>query len=101
VVARVPNPILNALCVNANKTELAPIVYETWPNANLRLNTSSEPPGSTWVKTQSSLTEINNQTVLDNLFGWRDQTGPNKYTQADEIRPSERASSYHANLAAC
>ncbi|KAL7773551.1 hypothetical protein CFE70_003516 [Pyrenophora teres f. teres 0-1] len=30
--ASVPSPIVNVLCANMNKTELAPIVYDAWPN---------------------------------------------------------------------
>ena len=30
--ASVPSPVLNVLCANMNETELAPIVYDMWPN---------------------------------------------------------------------
>lgn len=86
MVARLANPVLNALCVNANQTELAPIVYEAWPNVNGRLNTSIDALGTGYANALNSATEINNKTLLDNLFGWRDQE-PGAEVPADEIRP--------------
>jgi hypothetical protein len=67
VEAYVANPALNALCVSANRSELAPIVYETWPSAK-KLNSTGKWP----FKMLSSETSTNNETVLDAIFGWHD-----------------------------
>jgi hypothetical protein len=59
------------LCVNANRSELAPIVYDTWPNArrpNNSFNTSEVWPYNAFVADS----EPNNHTLLDAIFGWRD-----------------------------
>jgi hypothetical protein len=59
---------INSLCVNANRTELAPLVYETWPDA-VHYNSSD------WISTpiQGLFTAnaSNNDTVLDSIFGWK------------------------------
>jgi hypothetical protein len=62
--ASVPSPVLNVLCANMNETEMAPIVYDMWPNSETVNMTS-------WVSTgiQANATTKNN-TVVDKLFGW-------------------------------
>ncbi|KAF2108286.1 hypothetical protein BDV96DRAFT_587524 [Lophiotrema nucula] len=63
VHASVPALALQSVCINANREELAPIVYETWPNTNI----SELPDGTT-----DSLLSTNNKTALDDVFDWRD-----------------------------
>jgi hypothetical protein len=48
VTARVASLALHTLCVNANKTELAPIVYEAWPNARHTNGTLEDSDGKYW-----------------------------------------------------
>ncbi|KAF2447243.1 hypothetical protein P171DRAFT_430154 [Karstenula rhodostoma CBS 690.94] len=62
--ASVPSLVMNVLCANMNETELAPIVYDMWPN-NEAVNVTN------WVKdgVQANAT-TSNATVVDKLFGW-------------------------------
>jgi hypothetical protein len=63
--ASVPSPILNVLCVNMNTTELEPIVYATWPNAEeVNLTSWGNVPGI-----RDNATTFNT-TVVDEIFGW-------------------------------
>lgn len=72
VRASVANFALDVLCVNANRTELEPIVYETWPNAVKMENTSMAV--NYWpIQAFPQGTNSNNKTVLDEMFGWRDE----------------------------
>ncbi|KAH0366105.1 hypothetical protein KCU65_g5582, partial [Aureobasidium melanogenum] len=69
--AQVHSPVVNVLCVNMNKDELAPIVYTEWSNNTL--NTTLWPTGSqlAWYQpgNQPNGTYLN-KTVVDDLFGW-------------------------------
>ncbi|KAH7091921.1 hypothetical protein FB567DRAFT_226616 [Paraphoma chrysanthemicola] len=71
--AFVAHPALNALCITANRSELAPIVYETWPGAILP-NTTANPrefwPDMAYSGSNGNM-QANNDTALDTLFGWR------------------------------
>ncbi|KAK7183842.1 hypothetical protein DPSP01_004462 [Paraphaeosphaeria sporulosa] len=62
--ASVPSPVMHVLCANVNETELAPIVYDVWPNNETVTITN-------WVSegVQANAT-TKNTTVLDELFGW-------------------------------
>lgn len=72
VRASVASFALNVLCVNANRDELEPIVYETWPNAMKMENTSMAV--NYWpIQAFPDGTNANNKTVLDNVFGWRNE----------------------------
>ena len=66
--ASVPSPVVHVLCANMNETELAPIVYETWPNAELPIDLNS------WQNSIQAKTTTN-KTVVDDLFGWYDNGG--------------------------
>lgn len=75
IEASVVSPTMNVLCANMNKTEIAPLIYTTWPNATMA-NTSTMPdqavafpgyqddiqllPGQTYL----------NSTVVDDIFEW-------------------------------
>ncbi|KAF2844922.1 hypothetical protein T440DRAFT_461331 [Plenodomus tracheiphilus IPT5] len=72
VRASVASFALNVLCVNANRSELEPIVYETWPNAVKMENTSMAV--NYWpIQAFPEGTDANNKTVLDDVFGWHDE----------------------------
>jgi len=62
VRASVPSPVLNVLCVNMNRTELEPIVYDSWPHSEI-VNISN------WNILQNNATTTN-ETVVDKIFGW-------------------------------
>jgi len=63
--ASVPSPVLNVLCVNMNKTELEPIVYDAWPNDDeVDLLSWGNVPG---IRDNATTT---NKTVVDDIFGW-------------------------------
>jgi hypothetical protein len=62
--ASVPSPVMNVLCANMDREELAPIIYDEW-NSHEVVNIS------TWTTDllQANATTKNN-TVVDELFGW-------------------------------
>lgn len=64
LVASVPSPVMHALCVNMNKDELAPIIFNTWPGRE-SLNVSD------WDNAKANATTTN-KTVVDDIFGWND-----------------------------
>lgn len=75
--ASVMSPAINVLCVNMNKTELAPLIYITWPNA--KFNTGEQIPGQrmpllkeNWVYEAVPVPgeDYLNSTVVDNIFEW-------------------------------
>ena len=73
--ASVVSPSLNVLCVNLNKTELAPLVYVTWPNATLANSTTNPGRIVAWSGYQSEIQLANstsylNRTVVDDIFEW-------------------------------
>jgi hypothetical protein len=68
--ASVPSPIMNVLCVNMNKTELEPIVYDTWNNETVDLNTWGSTLG---IRSNATTT---NKTVVDDVFGWNTTEDP-------------------------
>ncbi|KAL2812310.1 hypothetical protein BJX63DRAFT_397081 [Aspergillus granulosus] len=68
LVASVPSPAVNVLCVGMNKTELAPIVYTEWPNTegdfhpvNWTISVPDNVP---------SFDNWHNRTVVDDIFGF-------------------------------
>ncbi len=75
IKASVVSPSLNVLCVNMNKTELAPLVYTEWPNARLVNSTSSPgqlvPSGDYQNDIQlANSSSYLNSTVVDDIFEW-------------------------------
>ena len=65
--ASVPSPVMKVLCVNMNESELAPLVYAAWPNAQ-PVN------GTSWTKANlMSHATTTNATVVDEIFGWTKQ----------------------------
>lgn len=62
--ASVPSPVMNVICVNMNKEELKPIVYDTWNNDELVNITSWASPG---LMDKATTT---NKTAVDDIFGW-------------------------------
>lgn len=72
--ASVASPTINVMCVNLNETELAPLVYTTWPRAK---NDNTSVPGqeignSNWAADvpAPSDDEWLNKTVVDDVFKW-------------------------------
>jgi hypothetical protein len=59
--ASVPSPVMNVLCVNMNKKELAPIIFNEWNNVPVNI--------SNWDTVRVNATTTNN-TVVDDIFGW-------------------------------
>jgi hypothetical protein len=66
--ASVPSPVMNVLCVNMNKDELAPIVYNTWND--------DEVDGSTWDELRNKATTTK-KTEVDELFRWNNDSRAN------------------------
>jgi hypothetical protein len=90
VTANVPNIFTNALCVNVNRTELAPIVYETWPNTTLPTTSIDILRFWPWNAFGGEGQGYNNATVLDDVFGWRNQKDA-KSNVVNETRPSKNS----------
>jgi len=74
VRASVASPVVNVLCVNMNKEELAPLIYSEWQHA---LTNTSTIPGQkvAWpgYEGDSQLVpgkKYINSTVVDDLFEW-------------------------------
>lgn len=60
--------LLNVICINANCTELAPIVYEAWPGA-VTLNTKiAFDFWSAGGLSRNLSLDARNATVFDTLF---------------------------------
>ncbi|KAJ4356262.1 uncharacterized protein N0V89_004293 [Didymosphaeria variabile] len=65
--ASVPSPVLNVLCANLNETEMAPIVYNMWPNSEEVTITNWNDDPTVGIKGNAT---TKNNTVVDELFGW-------------------------------
>lgn len=69
--ASVPSPAVNVLCVGMNKSELSPLIYNTWPDADFNATSwMSSPPDNipvfpSWL----------NSTVVDDIFGFGEKYG--------------------------
>lgn len=66
---------MNVLCANVASSELAPLIYTTWPYA--KTNASEIPgrkvPYQSWVNDVPLVGSSNgwlNRTVVDDVFGW-------------------------------
>ena len=80
IEASVPSPVVNVLCASVLEKEIAPLVYNEWPNRNatgfnssLWPNCPDIPKGPGW----------HNSTVVDDLFGF----GVAKYNRIPPIFP--------------
>lgn len=73
--ASVVSPTVNVLCVNMNATELAPLIYVTWPNAQTVTNQALPGQKMAWtgytdeVQLQPDESYLNS-TVVDDIFEW-------------------------------
>ncbi|KAJ5714097.1 uncharacterized protein N7483_011278 [Penicillium malachiteum] len=78
IEASVPSPAINVLCAGMNKSELAPMVYTTWPDGSANFNST------TWSNSAGPgiplFPDWLNSTVVDSLFGF----GP-KYGQRPPV----------------
>ncbi|KUI55452.1 hypothetical protein VP1G_02770 [Cytospora mali] len=76
ISASVISPAVNVLCVNMNESDLAPLVYTTWPNANNTKNSNPPYQPTGWdgwtgeVPVASGDSEWLNATVVDDIFRW-------------------------------
>lgn len=73
VYASVPAPTVNILCAGVTESELAPLIYVTWPGSNHTFNVTtwaSSPPAN-----MPQFPEYPNVTVFDNLFGFGPESG--------------------------
>jgi hypothetical protein len=81
---------MNALGVNANRTELAPIEYETWPDVKLPTAPIDIMRFWPWNAFSDQEQGYNNVTMLNEVFGWHNQES--KYALGNETRPSRSSS---------
>ncbi|KAF2090347.1 hypothetical protein K490DRAFT_6729, partial [Saccharata proteae CBS 121410] len=65
LIASTPNPMIEVVCANMNRSELAPIVWTTWDNPD-KLDTSDFTSQLAWYGPDNWL----NKTVVDDIFGW-------------------------------
>ena len=61
------------MCANVKEEELAPLIYTNWPNA-LPMEEGSKAVNWWPVMGFPPGTNANNKTVLDDVFGWKDET---------------------------
>ncbi|KAI0878153.1 hypothetical protein GGS24DRAFT_509190 [Hypoxylon argillaceum] len=75
--ASVVAPVVNVMCVNMNESEVAPLVYQRWPNARTNNNsfTNDLPPDWEVDVPGASETEWLNSTVVDDIFKWGEKYG--------------------------
>lgn len=75
--ASVVSPVVNTMCVNVARSELAPLVYTTWPHArNVKTYVQDQLKGNdTWEADvpAPANTEWLNRTVVDDIFRWGPQ----------------------------
>lgn len=74
LTAAVASPSVNVLCANAAPSELAPIVFSTWPNSGMNWTISNDTltPPVNW-RDRIQLNEGQkylNSTGLDDIFHW-------------------------------
>ncbi|GAP84675.1 hypothetical protein SAMD00023353_1102160 [Rosellinia necatrix] len=77
--ASVVSPVVNVMCANVKKDEIAPLIYTEWPNAQTENTTI---PGQLigkegWWNDIPTASETNwlNKTVLDDFFRWGKKYG--------------------------
>jgi hypothetical protein len=82
LLASVPSPTINVLCVHMTKSELEPIVFESWPQNIIGENDDwlefwyTSGNFTTWKTTALNLTQgidlatTTNKTVVDDIFEW-------------------------------
>ncbi|KAF3760726.1 hypothetical protein M406DRAFT_21639, partial [Cryphonectria parasitica EP155] len=82
ISASVISPAVNVLCVNMNQTELAPLVYTTWPNAIVNKPTTGDglvgwsgweldvPAFNNSAADDDDASNWLNATVVDDVFRW-------------------------------
>lgn len=81
ISASVISPAVNVLCVNMNRTDLAPLVYTEWPIANNTNNTNPPYQATGWdgwdgdVPVATGDGEWLNATVVDDIFRWGEKYG--------------------------
>ncbi|PNS20188.1 hypothetical protein CAC42_5638 [Sphaceloma murrayae] len=79
VKASVASPVVNALCMQTSSEEdLAPLVYDMWPNAPKPFNSTA------WPQEQIgglNMTNFKNTTKFDDLFKWGPQYGTGTSSQ--------------------
>lgn len=69
--ASVPSPAINVLCVGLNESELRPMVYSQWPNADFNPTSwNANPP-----KDIPAFPSWLNKTVVDDIFGFGEKYG--------------------------
>lgn len=72
--ASVVSPVVNTMCVNVAKSELAPLVYTTWPHArNENTGVLDQVKGNdTWEADVPGPADAEwlNKTVVDDVFRW-------------------------------
>jgi hypothetical protein len=90
--ASVISPAVNVLCANVNASEIAPLIYVTWPNA---VTTTSKDNPSQKLATMDYTDDIQllpgeaylNRTVVDDIFEWGSKYGrqPPVFPMVSEI----------------
>lgn len=75
IEASVISPTVNVLCANMNKTEIAPLIYTTWPHATLANSSSMPGQAVAWPGYQDDIQLIPgqdylNSTAADDVFEW-------------------------------
>ncbi|OJD19541.1 hypothetical protein AJ78_00512 [Emergomyces pasteurianus Ep9510] len=72
--ASVVSPVVNVLCAGMTEKEIAPLVYNEWPEVKGKVNVStwlSNPPEGLWA-----VGERGNKTVVDDIFEFSERKLP-------------------------
>ncbi|KAF5856140.1 hypothetical protein ETB97_007822 [Aspergillus alliaceus] len=70
MIASVPCPAINVLCVSMTANELEPLVYDLWPNKKFDLT-----EWDNTIKTLPIYPEWLNRTIVDDIFLWGPEYG--------------------------
>lgn len=75
VIASVPSPVINVLCMTLHADDLKPFVYEFWPEHNSSYDLAGWPHNFDYGNRSGYL----NGTDFDDIFRWGLQYGANRY----------------------
>lgn len=75
IIASVPSPILNVLCVTMTEEDLKPFVYELWDDFNSTGNITDDLVVSGWPHNYGYSDPYLGGTPFDDIFGWGPQYG--------------------------
>lgn len=82
MIAAVPSPMVNVLCVTMSEPDLKPFVYGMWDDKDPEWNVTG------WPHNYGYADKYLNGTDFDDIFGWGDSYGPMRYPPVFPRLPS-------------